>query len=55
LPIALYARHAHKRLLANTELRGIARVYTAYVCAGLMGFAVAVGLLGALVQALKAI
>lgn len=55
LPIALYARHAHKKLLANAELRGLARVYTAYVCAGLMGLGVAIGLLGAVVRALKAI
>ena len=55
LPIALYARHAHKKLLANAELRGLARVYTAYVCAGLMGLGVAIGLLGAVVRGLKAI
>jgi hypothetical protein len=55
LPIGLYARHAHKRLLANPEARGMARVYTAYVCAALMGLGVAVGLVGAVVQALKAI
>jgi hypothetical protein len=51
LPVAWPARKGQLALRADPSLNGMGRVWTAYVCAGLMALGGIVGLLGVLVRA----